>query len=151
MCQRKDWCSAWLLFFHQLPCAGLQAQIFAELPTINLKLVWLLEEKNTLCSMHVTFLTADYTVYQHVRLVHVAFKGYSFSKSHFAGTLEKSLQPELSLFFTLRSGEYIYYLVILLYSPTATFCYEKLALAGREIVPNTGTNATKFFTLVTKS
>ena len=73
-----------------MPCAGLQAQIFPELPTINLKSVWLLEEKNTLCSMHVTFLTADYIAYQHVRLVHVASKGYSFSNSHFAGTLVKS-------------------------------------------------------------
>ena len=58
-----------------MPCAGLQAQIFPELPTINLKSVWLLEEKNTLCSMHVTFSTADYIAYQHVRLVHVASKG----------------------------------------------------------------------------
>lgn len=73
-----------------MPCAGLQAQIFPELPTINLKSVWLLEEKNTLCSMHVTFSTADYIAYQHVRLVHVASKGYSFSNGHFTGTLEKS-------------------------------------------------------------
>ena len=31
------------------------------------------------------------------------------------------------------------------------YCKEKLAAAGREILPNAGANATKFFTLATKS
>ena len=77
--------------------------------------------------MHVTFLTADYIAYQHVRLVHVASKGYSFSNSHFARTLAKSQKPEL-FFFYIEMWRIMYYLVILLYSPTATFGHEKLAL-----------------------